>query len=113
MRDKNLIILYFDGVVGDLPYSSGNCLGFNSFRIRSGALKEIKELALNHQVVLVLPYVSKRSTVIGRYLHKFASCQVDAVYSVKSKENKATKRGYLRRWQDYEQVYRDFNLNDH
>jgi hypothetical protein len=48
MRDKNLIILYFDGVIGDLPYNSGNCFGFNSFRIRSGALKEIKELALNY-----------------------------------------------------------------
>ena len=23
MRDKNLIIIYFDGVVGDLPYNSG------------------------------------------------------------------------------------------
>jgi hypothetical protein len=45
MRDKNLIIIFFDGVIGDLPYSSGNCLGFNSFRIRSGALKELKELS--------------------------------------------------------------------
>lgn len=113
MRDKNLIIIFFDGVLGDLPYSMGNCLGFNTFRLRAMAFKELKELAYQHQVVIVLPYCSKRSTVIGRYIHKFASCQIDAVYSVKNIEAKSTKKGFLKRWQDYEQVYRDFNLIDH
>ena len=59
-----------------------------------------------------MPYANKRSTVIGRYLQKFLLCQIDAVYSVRGKENKNARSGYLKRWQDYEQIYRDFNLTD-
>jgi hypothetical protein len=34
MKDKNLVIIFFDGVLGDLPYTTGQCLSFNTFRIR-------------------------------------------------------------------------------
>lgn len=63
-------------------------------------------------MALVFSYMNKRSTVIAKYLHKFCNIQIDAAYSVKSKEFKPAWRGYLRKWQDYEQIYRDFNLND-
>lgn len=42
MKDRNLLIIYFDGVVGDLPYYSGNCFGFNTFRVRNGAVKDLQ-----------------------------------------------------------------------
>ena len=56
--------------------------------------------------------MSKRSTVITRYLHKFATCPFDAVYSSKVRDQRSSKKGYLRKWQDYEQIFRDFNLDE-
>jgi hypothetical protein len=56
--------------------------------------------------------MNKRSQVISRYLQKFATCPFDAVYSCKGKEQRSTKKGYLRKWQDYEQIYRDFNFDE-
>jgi len=44
MKNKNLVIIYFDGVIGDLPYFNGQCFGFNSFRIRNGAIADLRQL---------------------------------------------------------------------
>lgn len=72
----------------------------------------MRNLCYQCQVVLMMPYMNKRSQVITRYLHKFATCPFDAVYSSKVKEQRSSKKGYLRKWQDYEQIYRDFNLDE-
>lgn len=48
MADKNLVIVFFDGVVGDLPYVSAQCIAYNSFRVRQGALKDLRELCYQY-----------------------------------------------------------------
>lgn len=48
MKEKNIIIIYFDGVIGDLPYFSGQCFGYNSFRVRSGAINDLRQLCFNY-----------------------------------------------------------------
>ena len=45
MKDRNLLIIYFDGVIGDLPYCTGQYFGINAFRIRSGAIRDLRELS--------------------------------------------------------------------
>ena len=70
MQERNLVIVYFDGVMGDLCYSSNQCTAYNTFRMRVGALKDFRDMCFQHQIALVFPYASKRSEVIARYFHK-------------------------------------------
>jgi hypothetical protein len=41
MKEKNVVIIYFDGVIGDVPYNQGQALGYNNFRVRAGSIKEL------------------------------------------------------------------------
>jgi len=102
MQEKNLVIVYFDGVMGDIPYCSNMCMAYNTFRVRQGAIKDFRDLCFQHQVALVFPYASKRSEVLARYFHKILQLQVDGFYCLKLKEMKAPRRGYVGKWQDYD-----------
>ena len=67
MADKNLIIVYFDGAIGDL-HCKTNCSSQNSFRLRHGALLGLSRLMQKHQVAIILPYSKNRSKILTCYL---------------------------------------------
>lgn len=81
MKDRNLIIVYYDGVLGDTT-----CLqSFNNLRMRYGAISGLRKLYAWSQVVLVMPYVTKRARVIATYIEKHQGCPVDAIYTIRQK----------------------------
>eukprot|EP00347_Sterkiella_histriomuscorum_P021409 403334075 len=104
MKDRNLIIVYYDGVLGDTNYSPS----FNNLRIRYGAISGLRKLYAWSQIVIVMPYITKRAKVIATYLEKHQGCPVDAIYTMRQKQLGKTKN----KWFRYQQIFEDFDVND-
>lgn len=81
MRDRNLVIIYYDGVMGDTSYSAS----YNNLRLRYGSFNGLRRLYSWCQVVVVMPYVTKRAKVIATYIEKHQGCPVDAIYTLRQK----------------------------
>jgi hypothetical protein len=122
MAMKNLIILIFDGVVGDCFKKNLWEEGPIKFYLRRGVTKELKKLLSDFQVVLffvspdikvkkVLKYFSTKDIIFdavykSRNLSKFN-------YSSKFSKNTGKKPlKFSENFQDYSQVYSDFGLED-
>ncbi|CDW76948.1 UNKNOWN [Stylonychia lemnae] len=104
MKEKNLIIIYYDGIIGDTnQYSS-----YNNFRLRYGSIIALRKLYSWAQVVVVMPYATKRAKVIVTYLEKHQGCPIDAIYTLRQKQLGKTQE----RWYRYQQIFEDFDVDD-
>ncbi len=104
MKDQNLLLFYFDGVIGDMNGQQS----YNNFRVRGGAFNGIRKLYQHFQIAIVIPYVAKRAKVISCYIEKHQGCPVDAIYTLRKKALGKTINQQYR----YQQIYDDFNLSD-
>ena len=68
MQESNLLIFYFDGVIGDTMSKTNS---YGHFRARNGAFQGLRKLSYRFQIALVLPYPKKRAKVIASYIDKF------------------------------------------
>lgn len=67
-QNKNLIIIYFDGVLGDLQSKKNS---YGNFRVRTGAWNGLRSLHEKHQIVLLIPYNTKRQRLLSTYIHRY------------------------------------------
>jgi hypothetical protein len=93
MKDKNLVVIYYEGVVGDTSYQQSS---YNSLRVRWGAWSGLRRLYQWAQVALVLPFTAKRARVLATYLEKHQGCPVDAIYTLRHKHQGKTKNKWYR-----------------
>ena len=67
MKDSNLLLIYFEGVMGDIEQNQS----YNNFRVRAGTFAGLRKLSTSFQIAIVIPYVSKRAKVIAAYIEKY------------------------------------------
>jgi len=120
MSHLNLILIYFDGSIGDL-HCKGGSQSQNSFRLRHGALLGLSRLMQKNQVAIVLPYAKKRSKIISCYLSMQKAPQTvrsslsqvqlplcDAIYCVRKRKLMSGDLRFI----NYSQIYADFSLSE-
>mmetsp|Transcript_8992 Transcript_8992/g.11001 ORF Transcript_8992/g.11001 Transcript_8992/m.11001 type:complete len:138 (+) Transcript_8992:96-509(+) len=79
LSEQNLLIFYFDGVIGELCSRSAS---YGYFKVRHGAFQGLRKLSYRYQIAILIPYAKKRAKVIACYIDKFQGCPVDAIYCV-------------------------------
>jgi hypothetical protein len=120
MKDNNVVIVTFEGVLGDVLKLNVWDHRPPLLHLRPGALKGVIKLLGKFQVILfILKPFLKAKTVLG-YFRK-NGVVFDGVYRsrnallprVKTTEMGVIPDSMLRCTQCYEQIYRDFRLSDH
>ena len=118
MSTRNLIIFIFDGVLGDcFKKNLWSCSPVKLY-LRRAAIKEIRRLRVDFQVVLFFISEETKPRKVIKYLSS-KSLDFDGVYKSLNKtrfsqkfSNPLSKRPlkYSDNFQDFSQVYQDFGL---
>jgi len=78
MADAKLVILWFDGVVGEMTGTA------EKVRVRRGAIQSLRKISEKAQLAIVLPCSKRHASLFTQYLSRHQGCPLDAIYHIRS-----------------------------